>query len=79
MNTPAKPKKSFKLNMFGIFKLEIEEWGFKEVILILFIIMLFVIILFFLLKAYVLPAIGGPVILNKCWIWLGKVLKSRSP
>lgn len=75
----SKTRKSFKLNVLGLFKLESEEWTVKEVALIMGIVMVFIIAVIILLKIYAIPTLGTPMLMNRIGMGIGKIIKSRAP
>lgn len=75
----VKSKKSFKLNVLGLFKWESEEWTVKEVALIMGIVMVFIITVIIVLKIYAIPTLITPILFDKIVMALGKIIKPRAP
>lgn len=75
----TKIKKTFKLNVLGLFKWESKEWTVKEVAIILFMVMLFILGIIILLKIYAIPTLGGPILINKISEGITRFSKTRAP
>lgn len=73
------PKKSFKLNIPGLFKWESEEWTVKEIAIIIGMAMIFILILVGLLRLFIIPAWCGGIAIKQVSAGIMKIYKSRSP
>ncbi len=71
----------FKLNVLNLFTIQapVKKITVTQMILLIGVIMLFIIAMIIILKWYAIPALGGPVAINKIGIGIGKLFKSRSP
>jgi len=71
-------KKSFKVNILGLFSLETDDLTFKQKFIMMLTVMLFVIIIIVLLRVYAIPVLGVTGAGSKLGGFL-KIFKSRSP
>ena len=75
-------KKTFKLNLLGLFNLETESdktLSFIQILILLIIVLIFLLGVIWQLKVYAIPLLTGVGSIKKVGGFISNIIKTRSP